>query len=405
LKDSDDTTRRLITKALSNIGAPDKADIPFLREALKDSINLEVRIYAAEALGLIGPKAQSAAADLVKALEDRDALVRQNAARSLGQIDADRTTVPALAKALEDKEQGVRIAAAESLTTARTLAARDIAFLLKVLKHQDAQARALAARALGDLGSQAKEALDKLIDASKASEEIQVRRAAIMALAKFGADAQKAIPELIGTMKKEADLREFAAQALARMGPAAKPAVLVLAEALGDENRNTRNYSLTALANLGKDAKQAVPALGKALEERDKGMRLRILSVLLKIGKDARAATSNLVSLLDEYEDKLGTKMEDKELLTETAKVLGKIGQPAVEPLKRALADPDLTKFWVRLGAVTALGNIGPEVLKVRGAYTLILNHAQKDPNQKVRQEATRALQKIQAKKKSGTGY
>jgi HEAT repeat protein len=412
LKDTDETARRLARQALSNIGAPEKTDVTMLRDALKDT-NLEVRIYASEALGLIGPNAQSAASALLDVLKDSDPQVRQNAARSLGQIDADaQTALPALKEVLKDADVGVRTAAAEALTTSRSLAGANVPVLLEILKHRDAKARALAARALGLLGSSAKPAIDSLIKASEPAEDIRVRRAAIISLGQFGTDAKKAVPAFIEAMH-EPDLKEWAALGLSRMGAGAKPAVKVLADALTDDNKNARNHSLAALGNLGPAAKDAVPSMAHLLEsEKDKRIRLLVLDVLLKVGKEAKEAIPQLIKLFEEYKEEdnkkpppAKLKIADKELYPKVAEVLGKIGKPAVQLLLDALRNSDLTDpvkaALVRLGAATALGNIGPDA-KV-AAPTLLL-HAQKDPVPEVKVAAAVAWRKVIAKKKATGG-
>ncbi len=60
LKDPDELTRRASAEALIKIGAPNRDDLSFLIDFLKDSKS-EVRRYVASAIGQIGPEAASAA--------------------------------------------------------------------------------------------------------------------------------------------------------------------------------------------------------------------------------------------------------------------------------------------------------------------------------------------------------
>jgi HEAT repeat protein len=149
--------------------------------------------------------------------------------------------------------------------------------------------------------------------------------------------------------------------------------------------------------------------MAELLAEKDKRLRIQVLDALARVGPDAKEAVPQLIKLFEEHEVKKNNKpppetlkLPDKDLFPKVAEVLGKIGKPAVQPLLEALRDPDLTdpiKALVRLGAVTALGNIGPAA-QAAGA-TLYL-HAQKDPVPEVRAAAVVAYRKVKAKKKAG---
>ena len=71
----------------------------------------------------------------------------------------------------------------------------DVAQLIKALHDENWRARRTAAKALGKLGPQAKEAVPHLIDALK-DENTSLRWAVVNALGAMGADAKEAIPTL-----------------------------------------------------------------------------------------------------------------------------------------------------------------------------------------------------------------
>ena len=73
-----------------------------------------------------------------------------------------------------------------------------------------------------------------------------------------------------------------------------------------------------------------------------------------------------------------------------SARALVKIGRPAVPALMRVLKDNDEGN---QLGAVEALGEIGPQARDAVPALTLVLE----DKNEFVRQAAAKALRKIQS--------
>lgn len=99
----------------------------------------------------------------------------------------------------------------------------------------------------------------------RAFREWGVRETAADALARIG-DA--AVPALIETLADpEDDVRAQAARALARMGAKAEPAVPALIAALNDANRDVRQGAARALGQIGSAAEEAVPALIEAIKD------------------------------------------------------------------------------------------------------------------------------------------
>ncbi|HVX10313.1 MAG TPA: HEAT repeat domain-containing protein [Pirellulales bacterium] len=98
-----------------------------------------------------------------------------------------------------------------------------------------------------------------------AFREWGVRETAADALARIG---DPALPALIATLQDpDHSIRAQAARALARMGPKAAPAVPELIVALDDSNEEVRQGAARALGQIGADAEEAVPALIKALKD------------------------------------------------------------------------------------------------------------------------------------------
>jgi HEAT repeat protein len=112
LQSDDVTDRQAATLALAKIG-PEAA--PALTLALNDKQIVNVRLWAANALGKIGPKAKGAVPQLEAALKDEVPYVRVEAGRALWRIDKNSAAVPALIEALKDKDTGVRYMATEAL--------------------------------------------------------------------------------------------------------------------------------------------------------------------------------------------------------------------------------------------------------------------------------------------------
>lgn len=397
LKDADELCRTMAQNALEKIGAPDKSAIAVLKESLKDIVPA-LRIYASEALGKLGPDALSAGPALIESLKDTEPVVRQNAARSLGRIGFDDRTklVAELTPLLEDENKAVRVAAAESLTSGSSLGASDVAFIEKLLKHRDMEVRLCAARGLGKLGLQAKGAIPTLVTAFKDTAGKEARRAIIEVLALFGADAKAALPVFIDAMSDQ-DLRVMASLAISKLGPDAKPAVPALSEALTDSNDEVRKNCLIALAKIGPDARDAVPALKPLLRDRRSPLRMQVLATFEEIGPGASDAVNELIELLGEsvQVERNGQLMlaYNKDLHDKLTDVLGKIGKGAITPLHQALNNKHKL---IRLGAVVALGKIGPEG---KGAAQALNFLSQNDNDGDVRNAAVIAYQKVIAKK------
>ncbi len=81
-------------------------------------------------------------------------------------------------------------------------------------------------------------------------------------------------------------------------------------------------------------------------------------------------------------------KSEDTLIASRATNAFVAIGEPAVETLASLVADSDI---FVRLNAITALGDIGPAAKSAAPAITTAL----KDPHPLIREEATYALKKI----------
>lgn len=99
----------------------------------------------------------------------------------------------------------------------------------------------------------------------RAFREWGVRETAADALARIG---DPAVPALIETLRDpDPSIRAQAAKAFARMGPKAAPAVPELILALNDDEREVRQGAARALGQIGPGAEEAVPALIKALKD------------------------------------------------------------------------------------------------------------------------------------------
>jgi HEAT repeat protein len=466
LKDSDGAARKGASEALVQMGAPavdslvaalrdpalrtvasstlgqigDMRAVGPLIATLREDDNDQVRRAAAETLDLLAwspdggeggaaywaAKGQwqkcveigrPAVEPLIGALKHHDSLVRQVAARGLGQI-GDLRAVEPLIDALRGRED-VRAVAAEAL--GRIDDVRAVEPLLAALKDGVAGVRAAAARALGRLGDV--RAVERLIAALKDHESI-VRGAAAEALGEIG--DVRAVEPLMGCLKGREDVRVAAAVALGVIGdaravepliatlrdwrvtvPAAEalarigaPAAAPLVATLNDRSDAVRDVAVEALiVQIG--APSVAPLIAALGSERDT-VRERAADALDRLAwtPDAGETGSTYWAVRGRWEKCVqigGPAVETlivaarswqrPEMRSAAAGALGIVGDPrAVEPLCTALKDGDAT---VREAAAQALGSIGD----ARAVEPLI--GAVKDRAANVRKAAANALGRI----------
>ncbi len=136
--------------------------------------------------------------------------------------------------------------------------------LIKQLKDPEASTRRSAAKALGEAGANAKEAVGALADALKDSDSF---------------------------------VRRFAAQSLGEIGPAAKDAVPALNKALNDSRREVQEAAAAALGKIGAGSAQALVAVAKDARK-DTLVRRKAVESLAALGADGRAAIPGLVEIV-----------------------------------------------------------------------------------------------------------
>jgi HEAT repeat protein/S1-C subfamily serine protease len=429
LKDPDDLTCRASAEALTKIGAPGRDDLPVLTEALKD-LKPEVRRYAATAIGQIGPQAASAADQLVEALRDDDERVRESAVRSLGSLGGDAKTaaVPGLTKALQDRVKSVRVAAASALTNLMSPpAASDVPLLVTILKLPDPEASVFGARTLAKLGKQAKAALPDLMEAVKGGDP-GVRRGALDTLSAIGPDAKTALPIYVAAMKDASDIgvRQAALHAIGELGPElskdknsltkegaakdgiAKDAVNAVLEAIKDSDAQVKKAAFSAVARLGAlvgapGAKQVMPTVLDSLQSKDSTVRDQAYETIAGLGPLAKEAIPTLITMMEKQDVKLFKETKsskiflqdaDDAFLDKIAKTIGKIGLPAVAPLRTSLRSTN-QNFGLLIGVCRALGEVGPPAKASLRDLAAISNSSLPPP---VCFEADRAIRKISTK-------
>ena len=231
----------------------------------------------AHALRILGElKLPQSIPTLLHALEDKDADVRNVAARSLGRMKlqaAEDALVALLGK--HDQAVSARIAA-----ICIEMGPRTAPLLIKTLRDGSPKARFWAARILGEIADP--RATRSLAEAL-ADPEPDVRSAAVWAVGSIG---DRSTGSLIAPLFQDPVwyVRAHAAEALGKIGDASS--TTVLADALRDPSWWVRKNALDALVRLGEVSK---PALLSALEGEDRFARDSAVEALTSLGVSAMA--------------------------------------------------------------------------------------------------------------------
>ncbi len=237
-------------------GRAGQEDIPRLRESLH-AADASERAESAENLGSLGGKAAGACPELAQLLDDPAALVRLAAASALLRIGA------------EDAR------------------AKDV--LAKGLTSADAEVRRRAARAVGLAGSAAAPLAAKLGELLKDSD-LMVRQTALQAVATLGPAAASTL-EPVTALLDQRETAVDAADALGRMGPAARPSMKALARLLSADAAAERWAGVRAMAQIGgSDAAPAVQFIIRQMPRATEVENYNILIYLALLGPAAKDA-------------------------------------------------------------------------------------------------------------------
>jgi HEAT repeat protein len=231
----------------------------------------------AHALRILGElKLPMSIPTLLHALEDKDADVRNVAARSLGRMKlqaAEEALIALLGK--HDQSVSARIAA-----ICIEMGPRTAPLLIKTLRDGTPKARFWAARILGEIGDPR---ASRSVSEALHDPDADVRSAAVWAT---GNIADRSTAPIVAAQLKDPVwyVRAHAAEALGKIGDPSFTAAL--AEALHDQSWWVRRNALEALVRLGEPSK---PALMTALESEDRFARESAVEALTALGVSAIA--------------------------------------------------------------------------------------------------------------------
>jgi HEAT repeat protein len=231
--------------------------------------------------------------------------------------------------------------------------------------------RAFAAELLGRVGSA--KAVPPLLETVQATqtEDADVREIALRALARI-ADPAAVGPLVTALANAEPWLAPRIADILARHGDAVVDPLLALLDQSSDHT--ARAWAANVLGEVG--ARRAVPALIRSLDDPDDEVRGKSATALGRLG-DRRSLQPLLGHLLTDPAPFVRVRI---------ASTLSQFGEPEViDRLVRSLGD---SAWWVRMRGVEALEQIGP---LAEGPLLIALG----DPNPEIRQRAAVSLERL----------
>jgi HEAT repeat protein len=402
-KEGDPLRQQAFTEALKEL-AGIRTDLHLVREM--SDVDPVVRERIARALGEIAwaQDTESAVLALGKAVADRHATLRGQAAQSLGRLaqaeGADLTEplkkeAPALETALRDRDHSVRQAAAIALWRITRQADKAAPVLLEALPslafedpEMGAKLRAgkLPVPALVALREMAGRAQEALAAALKHDNE-RVRAGVVVVMDSVDRPAPEVFaPQLTEALQdRSATVRLQAAVALRwlELNERQRERVIELLDrALDDGDARVRLQAVVTLGVSGRRLHQVrVERLSELLRDRDAGVRARAVEAVGRVGRPAAPAVPALRRAL---------KDASADVRRQAAAALGKVGPASLPALKEALSDKD---HDIRKHAALALGGMGAEARDALPA----LRTALKDSDDEVAAAVADAVKKVEA--------
>lgn len=336
--------------ALSRMGEAGRdAIIPLLTHEDED-----MRIRGAEALREMLQRTRTepapAVAALIVSLDDQSPKVRELSAVALQFAGtAGAPASGALAARMDDPEESVILAALAAIRHIGEGGPNVIETIGRLMLNEErpVNARVAAANALGEIGP---DALDKLL-AGLRSPVYNVRVASAERLAGMPAVSIAPLIQLLGD--DDADVRRFAAYALAKSGEAALPAKDALIALAVDEYNFARRNAVDALGAIGGEGDtKVIETLLIALNDHDHGVRIAAARALGKAGKFSESAARALCGVIRPIE-------ESADMKRAAAQSLARLELPlpyVIDALSHALLNDPPEVRWAAAEALAALG-------------------------------------------------
>lgn len=383
-KDKDLKARAIL--ALAHLGPTAKKELPKILPLFQDP-DKTMRRGAIQIIGNLRGDGVEGVPMLLEAMKSRDATTRCEAAFALWKVNHDPKALEVFRKALKHEDDDIRQLALSALGQIGPAARSTLPAVKESLRDDVEAVRANAAVTLGHLdNSQA--TIKTLIDLLR-DDAVEVRLGAALALAQIGPPARAAVPQLEEALR-DPRMQDPILRLLGEIGPAAAAAVPTLLGLLKKKDNQVNLLAARTLGLIGPEAKSAVPRIMELVkEEESDDVRITLMDALARIGPNAKESLELVRGQL---------KSGDSMVRVQAAETLWKVGKEpgVVAILGAALKDPERR---VRSEATWVLGTIGPDAKEVVGAIEPLL----KDADPQVRLCAAYALWKIAKESKASS--
>ncbi len=291
------------SQALGRIGIEPERLIPLLNRAIADPV-MQVRVAAVGIASGLVQKDRRALAIVLRATNDKDKVVQQNALMHL-QMPGGKASgaKDQLIRLLNDPDPSIRVNSAVALIKITGDGAKYTAIPIEVLGSKASSAREVAALALTLSGPEAKEAVPALKQVLHDSND-KVRVHAAFALANITGQADDFLPSLIeGLASKDLEARIWAAGDLPHVLQGARSAVRLLTRAAMHEDPFVRAIAFSLLGSLEHDHAVTIPLLSGALSDRAAEVRIAALHALAAMGRDAQVAMPQVQKAINDPDE------------------------------------------------------------------------------------------------------
>jgi len=347
-------------RALARFGRKGGKAVPAMIKLLDDKEDV-IRQQAIITLQAFGPAAKDAVPAIGMKLSDPDFDVRRNAVallKALGPIAVE--TAPQLSEQLKEQDEALRREVLEAIIAMGPQAAADVNAIVPLLASADDRERLLALEALGGLGPKAKSALPALVKDFRGNSAM--KSATLQTLGRIGVAAPEVVTLLGNRLQGDTAERKAAARALAQLGPAAKAAAPALQKLATSKDPAAPVWAAATLYRLGVEPANQLKIVLDALKLRgsaNQGARMAAMEFADLLGPTANSIVPELIVLLD---DRLPiSKFDNTPINTRAVMALGKMGPEAKDAVKKLTAMLKESNPATRKAVIEALGQIGPE--------------------------------------------